>query len=428
MRIAFISYEYPPDSCNGGIATYVGQAVEMLRDRGHVVEVFASSPSRHGTFNENGVLVHWIHETDRMDFGPVVGHVFAQRHKVCPFDVLEGPEYRADARKAFELAPDVARVVKMHTPSLLIERIDGPKSLRFRLRHYARQTRNLLRDLCKKKDLEDFAFEMPNVSRILPVDKWERNHCMNADIIAAPCLDLCRYAHEKWCVDQSHIRHVPYPYTPKPEYLKSEIKADGYVVGFVGRLERRKGIESLCEAIPQILAQHPSAKFRFIGGISHVPETGQPYDQFIKSKLGDAYRAVEIVGKVPLEQIAACYAGLDVAVFPSIWENFPNVCLEAMASGRSIVSTCSGGMAEMLDGGKVGVLVQPQDPKQLADAINALLSNPERRLELGAQARQRVQDAYNIEVIGKLTESVYEEARELARLRMNNQSTQISHP
>ena len=48
MRIAFISYEYPPDTAAGGIATYARQAAHMLRDRGHAVEVFAASPHRTG--------------------------------------------------------------------------------------------------------------------------------------------------------------------------------------------------------------------------------------------------------------------------------------------------------------------------------------------------------------------------------------------
>jgi glycogen synthase len=57
MKIAFISYEYPPDTSYGGIATYVKQASQLLCQRGHHVEVFAASPDRCGTEVEEGILV-----------------------------------------------------------------------------------------------------------------------------------------------------------------------------------------------------------------------------------------------------------------------------------------------------------------------------------------------------------------------------------
>ena len=60
MNIAFISYEYPPDTAYGGIATYVHQAAMMLSRRGHHVEVFSGSPHRTGTENEECLLVHRI--------------------------------------------------------------------------------------------------------------------------------------------------------------------------------------------------------------------------------------------------------------------------------------------------------------------------------------------------------------------------------
>jgi hypothetical protein len=72
MKIAFISYEYPPDSAHGGIATYMHQAARMMSGRGHHVEVFAGSRHRSGTFCEDGVLVHRLIEECHMDFyGPV---------------------------------------------------------------------------------------------------------------------------------------------------------------------------------------------------------------------------------------------------------------------------------------------------------------------------------------------------------------------
>src|SRR5258706_8181253 len=119
MKIAFISYEYPPDTAFGGIATYVFQAATMLRKRGHHVEVFAASVNRSGSESEDGILVHRIDEKSRFDFGPRIGEVFARRQSVIGFDVLEGPDYSADAREAVRLVPSIPLLLKLHTPSVL---------------------------------------------------------------------------------------------------------------------------------------------------------------------------------------------------------------------------------------------------------------------------------------------------------------------
>src|ERR1051326_7229566 len=97
MRIAFVSYEYPPDTADGGIATYVQQAAQMLQMRGHEVEVFAASRERTHSCIEKGVAVHRILEHDRTAFAGKIAPVFIERHASSLFDVLEGPDFNADA-------------------------------------------------------------------------------------------------------------------------------------------------------------------------------------------------------------------------------------------------------------------------------------------------------------------------------------------
>src|SRR5262245_7138891 len=103
MKIAFISYEYPPDTAYGGIATYVEQAAQMLQRRGHYVEVFTGSPARSGTVSQDGLLVHRVQVATQASFTLPIGQVFSERHTLVQFDVLEGPEFYADAREAVRL-------------------------------------------------------------------------------------------------------------------------------------------------------------------------------------------------------------------------------------------------------------------------------------------------------------------------------------
>ena len=410
MRIAYISFEYPPDSANGGIATYLGQAAPMMARRGHDVEVFAASPAREETVVENGVQVHWLRETDREKFGDRIGPIFAARHAEVPFDVLEGPDYSADARGAAELVPDVPLVVKMHTPMLVVLRLNRPRDLRGFVANVLRQGKRMMVSLLRGQR-PHFTLERPALQWAGDWNRVEKAHAGQASLIATPSRDLGEFAVKEWGVPRDRIRHAPYPYTPAPAFLEAAEAGDGRTVGFIGRLERRKGIEDLAQAIPQVLDVVPDARFRFIGAIGEHQESQQLYDAWIREKAGHrAAERLDFVGRIEPAHMAAALAQLDIVVLPSLWENFPNVCLEAMAAGRAIVASQSGGMREMLDEGSCGVLVKPRDPAGLAQAMVNLLRNPAERQRLGLAARERVLKVYNEDVIGELYEEIYGEA------------------
>ncbi|NJN49074.1 MAG: glycosyltransferase family 4 protein [Alkalinema sp. RL_2_19] len=126
MKIALVSYEYPPDTAIGGIATYVRQAAQMLAQRGHTVEVFAASSTRAGCETESRyrhLKIHRIQLTDRTQFAQAIAPVFAQRHQLLHFDVLEGPDCGADAAVITTEFPDLPLVLKLHTPSYILRRV-----------------------------------------------------------------------------------------------------------------------------------------------------------------------------------------------------------------------------------------------------------------------------------------------------------------
>src|SRR5262249_31977517 len=151
---------------------------------------------------------------------------------------------------------------------------------------------------------------------------------------------------------------------------------------------------------------------RFVGAPVPHPGSGIPYDDWIRRQVPRHVRRLEFTGKLPMERMAEAYDRLDICVFPSLWENFPNVCLEAMSAGRAIIASSAGGMSEILDRGKAGRLVAPGDSMALAREIVALLKAPMERSRLGEIARNRVLSAYNEKVIGELMESIYVSAIE----------------
>ena len=95
MRIAFISYEYPPDISQGGIATYLRQISKVLKKRGHDIEIFASSTYRDKTHFDFEFKVHRIKCQSVSEFNLLVLDRFSLVHETNPFDIVECPEIHA---------------------------------------------------------------------------------------------------------------------------------------------------------------------------------------------------------------------------------------------------------------------------------------------------------------------------------------------
>jgi glycogen(starch) synthase len=128
--------------------------------------------------------------------------------------------------------------------------------------------------------------------------------------------------------------------------------------------------------------------------------------EYIESKLSSYKDRIEFT-HVTSSQISNLLSETDVCVFPSIWENFPNVCLEAMSAGRAIVGSNQGGMVDMLQRPQAGILVNPMNPNKIAQAVINLLNNSELRVALGKAARNKALSAYNSEIIGAMMEKLY---------------------
>lgn len=400
MKIAFITAEYPPDTAIGGISTYVYQIARVLKSRRHHVEIFTRSLDREGSFFEDGLVVHRIAETCLSTFTERIGILFRDRHQTIQFDVLEAPESPACSQAAIRFVPNIPLVIKLHTPGFLIGELNfAEPSLTAKLRWYFGAIR---RGRFPK------SFSTPSVYDRGTDPEWKQ--LLAADEVTTPSIDLGRKAIAVWELQPEQVTHLPNPYTPSSELLNIAIDTSTNVVTFLGRLEIRKGILELAKAIPIVLKQCPTAKFRFVGAPHVSPESGQDTEQYLKHQLRRYARSLEFVGAVPLNQIPSLLAQTDICVFPSRWENFPNVCLEAMAAGRGIVGSSAGGMAEMLDGGNAGRLVPPYEPSEIAKAILELLQNPQLRMQLGKQARDRVLAEYNQDRIGKMQELSYESA------------------
>jgi glycosyltransferase involved in cell wall biosynthesis len=174
-----------------------------------------------------------------------------------------------------------------------------------------------------------------------------------------------------------------------------------FAVAYLGRLHEEKGVEHLVSAFHALLQAHPAARLVLAGD---GPSRRSLETTVAALRLGPFVRFLGAVADPwPL------LAGADIFALPSLWEGMPNALLEAMAAGLPCVATAVGAVPEMIADGREGFLVPPGDSGELARALIELAARLERRQEMGALARRRVEDAYRIETTVAGIERLYDE-------------------
>ncbi|GAA4455724.1 glycosyltransferase family 4 protein [Phytohabitans houttuyneae] len=169
------------------------------------------------------------------------------------------------------------------------------------------------------------------------------------------------------------------------------------VVACVGRLDPVKGQDVLIGALPRL----PGVRARLIGAGAQEPALRAQ-----AARLGVADR-VELTGWT--DRVDEHLRDVDIYVQPSRYETLGLALIEAMGAGLPCVATATGGVPEVLDGGRCGHLVPTGDTAALADAIGRLAADPARRRRLGRQARERALAAFTAERMARRYESLWAE-------------------
>jgi glycogen synthase len=172
---------------------------------------------------------------------------------------------------------------------------------------------------------------------------------------------------------------------------------------FVGRITDQKGIFHLLEASRRLRA-----------GVQVVVCASAPDTPEIEGRLRRAVAELPNVRwineMVAVDVVTQLYSHAAVFACPSVYEPFGLINLEAMACETAVVASAVGGILEVVEDGKTGVLVPPARPDALADALNTLLANPTLAREMGRAGRRRVEAHFSWTSIAERTEQVYAEA------------------
>jgi glycogen(starch) synthase len=178
-------------------------------------------------------------------------------------------------------------------------------------------------------------------------------------------------------------------------------KPDEKIVIFVGRFVREKGIQVLLNSACSILAREPNTKFLIVGG-GHR----ERFERFTEW-MGLRERVL-FTGFQANRALQQLYRVADVAVFPSLYEPFGIVALEAMAAGVPVVASDAGGLREVVLHDQTGTLSFAGDSASLAWAVLRVLQDPDRAAELAQKAHQRLGTDFNWSSIADQTIGVYD--------------------
>lgn len=374
MHICYISQEYPPETGWGGVGAYTYEMAHALAESGHRVTVISRAINGESFDRERGVEVHRISPRPTWDNIPIFwrlnriwpGFAWAAMrrlrsiHRQQPVDLVEAAEVRADGFFVSFMPGRPRLITRLHTAQIFCDRLSQISSERLRPWEYW--------------------FEKKSISR--------------ANLLTAPSqamLDLTR----TWVPfpdDNAFV--VPNP-VDKKKFRPSALERKNLVV-YVGRLERRKGLDTILRALPSVFKRFPSAEFLFLGsdGTDH---DGKKWSDKLRDAVGPMQREQLRFEQKSRDALIETYQEAAVCILPSVWENFPYALLEAMACGTPVVATQCGGYPELIEDGVSGFLVPVGDSEALASRIGDLLAGPQLRNDIGRNARKRVEERFSVE-------------------------------
>ena len=230
----------------------------------------------------------------------------------------------------------------------------------------------------------------PLSSRTLSHESWRRRLILTADwvtCVSAAVLEETRRLVPEICSYSSTL----YNGQEVPSSFPDPLPIDPPTVLCLGRLRKKKGFDVALTAFASIIDRFPGSRLIIAGDGPERPELER---QAIRLGIG---KFVDFVGWVAPSQVPALVNTATIVAMPSRHESFGLVALDAALMGRPIVASRVGGLSEVVIHQQTGLLVEPEDSKGFAEAIEFLLDHPETATQIGQAARQRAQQLFSWE-------------------------------
>jgi glycosyltransferase involved in cell wall biosynthesis len=388
MRILMLSWEYPPRIV-GGIARHVEELSEALVAQGHEIHVItANHPNTLEHETVNGVHIHRVKSLDfdtpdfltwvmQLNLGMITYAL--EQHRQTPFDVVHAHDWLvAHAGVTLKKGLGVPLLGTIHATE--VGRNKG--LLPSEMSKYINQMEWFL------------CFES---WRVIVCSQYMDREVKHAFQVPADKIDiipngikLTKFDVNKMSADEAK------------QFRRHLATDDQKLVFFVGRMVHEKGAQILLEAVPQVLAQVPDARFVIVGKGGFLNDLKRRAHELGVSPY------VNFTGFVSDEDLLRILQVINVAVVPSLYEPFGIVALEGMASGKPTVVADAGGLPEVVEHTRSGITTYSGNKDSLSWGILEALKNKDYARLLGTNARKRVEEVFNWDVIATATGKVYD--------------------
>lgn len=366
MNVCFFSQEYPPETHVGGIGTYTYNMAGALVRLGHTVHVITSTRDSGRTYEDNGVQVHRIHnrpfmpiELSQLKYSQSIAKKVSQIN--CEFDIVQSSEYAGEALW-YSFNKKVPLVTRLATPFFQLRRLNGR-----------------------------FYFGLRPFSNLM-----EKRQTLQSDGIFTSTNALAKTVTDEWHIEQSSVKVIPNSVDvsrvisladnkPVPERLKNI----SFLLYF-GRLEERKGVHVLADALPEVFSQVQDIAAVFAG--SDIKYQDSSMREYIKKKAYKYPDRLLFFDNLPHDELFPIVNAAKIVILPSLWEAFGFVSVEAMALGRPVIASSGSGFAEIIEDNVSGYLVEPGSSGVLADKIISSLKREEELARISEGARMRARD------------------------------------
>lgn len=390
LRICLMSQDYPPSGC-GGIGQWTMQMAQGLAGRGHEVTVICRSDKDYPYIDfVAGIWVHRIVTQSVVgDYSgenlPVVvlgysAAIAAEIERIQPrrqFQVVCGPIFDLEPLIALRRS-GIATVVSLQT------------TYKLALPHKPDWTGNAW-------------YRASHVDKII---SKERELLETAPFLLANSPGLVADLEDRYGVELlpervQIISHGIADPVNEVGSLEAWVRTDPRSVRvlFVGRLELRKGVDILLDALPKLLRDYRWLEVDLVGEddieIQGSPLRARYEDRWRRERVDTA--RVRFHGKVSREVLLRHYADCDLFVAPSRYESFGLIYVEAMAFSKPVIAMAVGGVTDLVEDGVSGLLIAEDSPHLLAAAIGRLVDDSECRLAMGAAGRQIYERRFAVE-------------------------------
>ena len=374
LRIAFATPEYVTEKqFDGGLANYIHRTATALVQLGHQVHVITLSDLDQTEFEHEGVRVHRVmmgkfgHRLNRvtgdrirrsakwLDLNLRVYQKLKQMHQTTPLDIVQFPSYSSCGILS-SLLLSVPYVVRLssYRPAW----------------HRLTESRRTL-DLRFMEWLEGWQLRL---SRYI----YAPSYALQKLVAAEAGIDRVRVVRTPCYIETSNWDDSVYD-----RYLQSK----KYLL-FFGRFQLHKGFHILAQALPAVLAEYPDAHAVFVGQDMGSPLASSMKD-YARSQCSEYAERLIFLPQLPHQQLYPIIARAHLVVLPSLIDNLPNACLEAMALGKPVVGTVGTSFDELITDGETGFLVAPDNVNALSQAITAAWNYPHLD-RIGQAAKQRI--------------------------------------